>query len=213
MNPTSFAVGRCFDATLGCGHCKKMAPAYDAAAVELGEAVHVVKVDATRESHDEGSFLERVGVKGYPTVKLFREGKVYQLTGKKRDQQTIVDFAAAGFIYFGHQEYEANEDGKLVLKPKPPLWRAVDAAHSFLSQLTRDVKEVCKTYPLVAVALFGSGFLIASFALIITEVVSEWLGLPRRGETLEDVRDREQWLAQRAELKAKKTKADEKKAE
>lgn len=203
-----------------CGHCKKMAPAFDAAAAELSGKIHVVQVDATKVRDDDGgggddagsagsargagSLLTRMGVKGYPTVKLFRDGKAYQLSGKKRDRQTLVDFAAAGFLYFGHQEYTGGKDGKtLTLLPKPLLHRAFDATYEFFSQMTRDVKEAVDEHPLAAVVLFGSGFILSAFSFIVTEVVSEWLGVPRRGESWEDVRERSEWMRLRAESKAK----------
>ena len=42
--------------------------------------------------------------------------------------------------------------------------------------MTEDVKEVCAKFPLAAVALFGTGFVLAAVAFIVTELVSEWQG-------------------------------------
>ena len=56
----------------GCGHCKRLAPAYE----EVGKAfdnvdsVLIAKVDADSE-RDLGS---RFGVRGFPTLKFFPKG-------------------------------------------------------------------------------------------------------------------------------------------
>ena len=204
-----------------CGHCKKMAPAFDAAAEELDGKVNVVKIDATKvyettqqtddeedggnNKEDVDDLMKRLGVRGYPTVKLFHNGTVYSLTGKRRDKQTLVDFAVGGFVYYPGQRYTGGEDGSTItLMPKTLLWKIYDVVIEFSSQMAEDVKTVCKQYPLAAIALFGSGFLIAAFSFIITELVSEFLGVPRRGESWEDARAREKWTKARAEAKAKK---------
>lgn len=58
-----------------CGHCKQLAPQWEEAATALkkaGVAVALAKVDATLESAK--ALAERYGVRGYPTIKMFRGG-------------------------------------------------------------------------------------------------------------------------------------------
>uniref|UniRef100_A0A8C1PJZ9 Protein disulfide-isomerase n=1 Tax=Cyprinus carpio TaxID=7962 RepID=A0A8C1PJZ9_CYPCA len=54
-----------------CGHCKRLAPEYEAAATRLKGIVPLAKVDCTANSNVCGKY----GVSGYPTLKIFRDGE------------------------------------------------------------------------------------------------------------------------------------------
>ena len=58
--------------SLGCGHCKRLAPAYEevGAAFAKADDVVIAKVDADADK-DLGS---RFGVQGFPTLKYFPKG-------------------------------------------------------------------------------------------------------------------------------------------
>lgn len=73
-----------------CGHCKKLAPEYAAAAQELAKRdppLSIAKVDAT-ENKELG---ERFGIKGFPTLKFFKGGNPSDYEGG-RTKDSIVNY-------------------------------------------------------------------------------------------------------------------------
>lgn len=73
-----------------CGHCKAMAPAYEEAAGRLlshQPPVSLAKVDCTAH----GQVCQDQGVRGYPTLKIFRKGTASDYGGP-RDADGIVKY-------------------------------------------------------------------------------------------------------------------------
>jgi protein disulfide isomerase family A protein 3 len=75
-----------------CGHCKKLAPEYEKAATTLKNSdppVPLAKVDCTGDGKDS---CDKHGVKGFPTLKIFKNGEVSQDYSGPRDADGIVKY-------------------------------------------------------------------------------------------------------------------------
>jgi thioredoxin domain-containing protein 5 len=71
-----------------CGHCKKLAPVWEEVATELKGKVNIAKVDSTVHK----STAQRFGIRGYPTLLLFRGDKYVKYSGA-RTKEKLVEFA------------------------------------------------------------------------------------------------------------------------
>jgi protein disulfide-isomerase A6 len=74
-----------------CGHCKKLAPEWEAAASQLKGTVRLGAVDATAHTQ----LASKYGIKGYPTIKVFGAGKKGKATDYQGPRETdgIVQYA------------------------------------------------------------------------------------------------------------------------
>lgn len=73
-----------------CGHCKSLAPEWAAAATKtkrLKPPTILAKVDADRQK----DLAERFGISGYPTIKIFQNGKDEEYDGP-REARGIISF-------------------------------------------------------------------------------------------------------------------------
>jgi len=82
-----------------CGHCKKLTPTWEELATSNKDKFKVAKLDCTTEKVQ----ATRFGIRGFPTVKLIFNGKVYDYRGAR----TVADFTA--FVESGYTSAEAKD--------------------------------------------------------------------------------------------------------
>merc|ERR1712066_1158624 len=119
-----------------CGHCKALAPEYAKAAGALAEKdspIKLAKVDATEES----ALAEKFEVRGYPTLKFFKNGKALEYGGG-RTADTIVNWVEKktgppAKALANAEEAKAFIDGKTVAVFGCFKDEATDGAKAFLS--------------------------------------------------------------------------------
>ena len=70
-----------------CGHCKALKPAWREAARKLKGVVKVAALDANEDKNR--GIASRYGIRGFPTIKIFKNGKPSDYNGG-RDAQSIV---------------------------------------------------------------------------------------------------------------------------
>ncbi|KAG8462246.1 hypothetical protein KFE25_012066 [Diacronema lutheri] len=79
-----------------CGHCKKLAPAWEELAQKLAADGHATAVGAVDATIHKG-LATRFGVRGFPTLVLFAEdGQMFKYTGS-RGVDELEAFAKGGF--------------------------------------------------------------------------------------------------------------------
>lgn len=112
-----------------CGHCKALAPEYEIAATQLKDKVKIAKVDCT-ENQD---LCQKYDVRGYPTLKVFRNGETSEYKGarkadgivsymQKQAAPAVADLDASNFTEFQNSDrvvvvgYANDEASKAALK-------------------------------------------------------------------------------------------------
>jgi len=62
-----------------CGHCKRLAPIWDELATKTNNQFNVARVDCTVEK----SVCSAFNIRGYPTLKLIKDGQIFDYSGKR----------------------------------------------------------------------------------------------------------------------------------
>lgn len=71
-----------------CGHCKRLAPTWEELATKAKGSFNVAKLDCTTEKET----ASKQGIQGYPTVKLFKDGKLIEEYNGPRTVEAFTDF-------------------------------------------------------------------------------------------------------------------------
>ena len=217
-----------------CGHCARMAPAFDEAAAALRlRGMEVGKLDCADRARGGAEFCGRLNVRGFPQVKLFlgtEDAAVdFPMSGGDRSSAALVSFALAGHAARPRQYFrearvrestaedafeadarssEAGEEAggetddrpdesnrsdvrsTLALVPKTGLERWRDFATHAALDVAEDVIRCLTDHRLGSLTIFATAFFVALFGIVITDLVSERMGVPRRGESWDDMRAR-----------------------
>jgi thioredoxin domain-containing protein 5 len=86
-----------------CGHCKKMIPAWNSLATQLKGKANIAKVDCTVHS----AVCSKFGVKGYPTLKLLKDGEESKPFVGGRDVASFAKFLKDSEVIAGDVEVKA----------------------------------------------------------------------------------------------------------
>ena len=89
-----------------CGHCKKLQPVWEELATQLKGVANVGKVDVTGNR----ALGDRFDIKGFPTIKFFRNGQTYDYRGA-RSVESFINFVKGGY-----------KDASSVATPAQPTW-------------------------------------------------------------------------------------------
>jgi thioredoxin 1 len=77
-----------------CGPCKQVAPALEQIAQELGEAITIAKLDI----EESPTTPSRYGVRGIPTMMLFKDGQMTAMKVGALPKQKILEWLAEGGV-------------------------------------------------------------------------------------------------------------------
>ena len=72
-----------------CGHCKKMMPEWDKFQQNAPQGVKVSKV----EQAEKPDLMQKLGIQGFPTIKLFNNGKPVKDYNGQRTAEAFASFA------------------------------------------------------------------------------------------------------------------------
>lgn len=133
-----------------CPHCTALAPKYEAAYQEVssGQDLKWGNINCI----DYGDFCSSVNIRGYPTLRIYRDGKeVYQLEAKNYEQKDLADFARK-YLELGDAAWAKNEvttsslptaSSTLVLQTSEPAFmKAVHIVEESGADLPKDIPSL-----------------------------------------------------------------------
>eukprot|EP00967_Tisochrysis_lutea_P090499 scaffold129553_cov36-Tisochrysis_lutea.AAC.4 len=161
-----------------CGHCKRMAPAYERVAVRYNgpddgrvtSQLTVAQVDGTAET----ALLKRYDIDGYPTIILFKDGRRVATHKGPRTYESFVDFIdthldSAGAKGSSHRGDERDAQPKL-----GSSWQSVGGGDIGSWKLLTAVAQLFSTRLDFSTVILGvlAGALTCSAGLLLILLVS-----------------------------------------
>jgi len=145
-----------------CGHCKKVAPEWDAFAASsaASERVIVLKTDGSKPEAKD--LMKRFNIRGFPTIFFFGDGELAEFSGE-RTREGFDKFARRGRkIAKTRRKYAYDEASGKIMFAKPSLKLRV-------IELVRDgvhgVARVASAQPGILFSVFIVGIWIGAFAV------------------------------------------------
>mmetsp|Transcript_36106 Transcript_36106/g.112818 ORF Transcript_36106/g.112818 Transcript_36106/m.112818 type:complete len:239 (-) Transcript_36106:22-738(-) len=157
-----------------CGYCKQVLPVWDRLADQLHGDVVVAKVNLEDNTQIQHRFRRKI--KGYPTMLLFNEGRMYVYTGS-RDAKELNDFARGGWR-------SAPKDQTADI-PKDPATLSIveftmEKLEDFLTGTLEGYQGIWNSFPQEFTAAVVTSFSLgASFGFLV-KVGIDSLFVPRR---------------------------------
>ena len=133
----------------------------------------------------------------------FREARVRESTAEDAFEADARS-SEAGEEAGGETDDRPDESNRsdvrstLALVPKTGLERWRDFATDAALDVAEDVIRCLTDHRLGSLTIFATAFFVALFGIVITDLVSERMGVPRRGESWDDMRARAEWETERA---------------
>jgi thiol-disulfide isomerase/thioredoxin len=155
-----------------CGHCKTVAPEWDAFAASsaTSERVIVLKTDGSKPEAKD--LMKRFNIRGFPTIFFFGDGELAEFSGE-RTREGFDKFARRGRkIAKTRRKYAYDEASGKIMFAKPSLKLRV-------IELVRDgvhgVARVASAQPGILFSVFIIGIWIGAFAVGIMFFLSgDW---------------------------------------
>ncbi|CDI80419.1 thioredoxin, putative [Eimeria praecox] len=127
-----------------CGHCRKLAPAWEELAKKLKGQINVAHLEATANPQT----ARRFNIRGYPTLLFFKNGKMYHYKGS-RTVDDLYAFATGG--------WERTEG-----KPIPPVLSWLDSMKDEFFLAVQQLRDVFIQFPVPLLMLFAVGCIMGS---------------------------------------------------
>lgn len=128
-----------------CGHCKRLHPTWEELAKELKGMINVARLDATANEYTASRF----NIRGFPTIKFLRQGKMYDYNGA-RTVEALKEFAL---------DQSKRGEGK----PIPPPITFLQMLRLEVETLAQDVKMLVMRKTDATVLIFCLGFIAGVF--------------------------------------------------